>query len=142
MRTFGIKKARKYEPQYRTVPILKIQAHIDAMLSQVQLEDLAGRLTDKRGELAERVVNLEQQIAIKDDCSLADAADAASLQENRLRARGMVEQHQQVIIEIDAALRRLGNGSYGISEKTGEPIACDRLMLIPWARTGADDKEF
>ena len=53
----------------------------------------------------------------------------------------MVEQHQQVIIEIDAALRQLGNGSYGISEKTGEPIAYDRLMLIPWARTGADDKE-
>ena len=105
------------------------------------MEGLAGRLADKRGELTERVVNLEQQIVIKDDCSLTDVADAASLQENRLRARGMIEQHRQLIKEIDAALSRLGNGIYGVSETTGEPIAYERLMLVPWARTGADDKE-
>ena len=120
---------------------LKLQAHIDADLSQAQLEELASRLADKRRELTERVVDLEEQVVIKDDCSLADAADAASLQENRLRARGMIEQHQHLIKEIDAALRRLEIGIYGVSEATGEPIAYDRLMLIPWARTGADDKE-
>ena len=120
---------------------LKPKAHVDAELSQGQVEELASRLTDKRRELTEREVNLEQQIVMKDDCLLADAADAASLQENRLRARGMVEQHQQIINEIDAALSRLGNGSYGVSEKTGEPIAYERLMLIPWARTGTKDTD-
>jgi DnaK suppressor protein len=123
------------------VDALKLQAHIDADLSRAQLEELASLLADKRRELTERTVDLEQQIVIKDDCSLADAADAASLQESRLRARGMVDQHQHIINEIDAALRRLRNGSYGIGEKTGEPIAYDRLMLIPWARTAADDRE-
>ena len=62
----------------RNVPALKLQAHIDAQLSQVQLEELEGRLTDKRRELTERVEHLEQQMVIKDDCSHADAADAAS----------------------------------------------------------------
>ena len=120
---------------------LKLKAHIGAELSQAQLKKLASRLTQKRCELAERVEQLEQQMLTKDDCSHADAADAASAQENRLRASGMGEQHQQVIIEIDAALRRLSDGRYGVSETTGEPIACDRLMLIPWARTSADEKE-
>ena len=120
---------------------LKIQAHIDAELSQAQLEELASLLADKRRELSERVVTLKEQIVTKDDCALADAADAASLQENRLRARGIVEQHQQTINEIDAALRRLEVGSYGISETSGEPIAYDRLMLIPWARIGLDDND-
>jgi len=120
---------------------LKIQAHIDAELSQTQLEELACLLTDKRRELIERVVDLEEQAVIKDDCSLADAADAASLQENRLRARGMIEQHRKLIKEIAAALRRLEVGSYGVSETTGEPIGYDRLALIPWARTGANGKE-
>jgi DnaK suppressor protein len=123
------------------VEALKFQAHIDAELSQAQLQELAGLLAKKRRELTGRVINLEQQIVSKDDCSLADAADAASLQENRLRARGMLEQHQQIIKEIDAALRRLENGSYGISKTTGEPISYDRLMLIPWARSGVDDRE-
>jgi hypothetical protein len=66
---------------------LTLKAHIDAELSQAHLEELASRLAEKRRELTERMINLEQQIVIKDDCSLADAADAASLQENRLRAR-------------------------------------------------------
>ena len=118
---------------------LKPRAHIDAALNQSQLEELARRLTEKRHELTERVVNLEQQMVIKDDCSLADAADAASIQENRQRARGMLEQHEQTLKEIDAALHLLGNGIYGVSETTGEPIAYDRLTLIPWARTDADD---
>ena len=120
---------------------LKLKAHVDAELSQANLEELSDRLTEKRGELSERVVSLEQQIVTKDDCSLADAADAASLQEDRLRARGMIEQHQKIINEIDAAMRRLANGNYGVSETTGEPIAFDRLLLIPWARTGTGDKE-
>ena len=123
------------------VDALKLQAHIDAELSQAQLEELASLLADKRRELSERVVDLNEQIVIKDDCALADVADAASLQESRLRARGVAEQHQQTINEIDAALRRLEVGNYGISETSGEPIAYNRLMLIPWARIGADDKE-
>ena len=45
-----------------------------------------------------------------------------------------------MIAEIDAAFYRLENGSYGVSEKTGEPIAYERLLLIPWARSGADDE--
>ena len=106
----------------------------DAELSQENLKELAARMTDKRRELTERVEHLEQQMVVKDDCSLADAADAASAQENRLRAQGMVEQHQQVIREIDAAFRRLEIGSYGISETTEEPINYERLMLVPWAR--------
>ena len=78
-------------------------------------------------------------MAIKDDCSLADSADAASQQEGRLRAAGMLEQHRQIIGEIDAALHRLANGRYGISEASGEPIAYERLKLVPWARTGAGE---
>lgn len=39
--------------------------------------------------------------------------------------------------EIDAALERLYHrpDEYGRCEKTGEPIAYERLDLIPWART-------
>jgi RNA polymerase-binding transcription factor DksA len=39
--------------------------------------------------------------------------------------------------EIDEALERLYHrpDEYGRCEKTGEPIAYERLDLIPWART-------
>lgn len=113
---------------------LKLQAHIDSDLSKTQLEELGRRLLDKRGELIESMLKLEQQIVIRDDCSLIDAADAASLQEKRHRAGSILEQHRQVLEEVDAALYRLCNGEYGVDETTGDPIGYDRLTLVPWAR--------
>ena len=118
---------------------MKHKAHVDAELSQAQLEQLAGRLAHKRRELTDRIEQMEQQIALKDDCSLADAADVASRQESRIRARGIVEQDRQTLGETDAALVRLVSGQYGVSEVTGEPIVYERLLLVPWARTGADE---
>jgi DnaK suppressor protein len=123
------------------MPDLKPSAHANAELTAAQLCDLAERMTGKRRELVERARQLEQQMATSDDCSLADAADAASAQEDRLRARAMLEQHQQAIGEIDAALRRLEIGTYGVSDTTGEPISYQRLALVPWARTDIDHKE-
>ena len=118
---------------------MTIHGHIDAELSQDQLEDLAERLARKRSELVDTLAVLKQQIAAKDDCSLADAVEAASLQEDRARANGIADQHRQTITEIDLALKRLETGRYGVSESSGEPIAYERLLLIPWARNGADE---
>jgi hypothetical protein len=47
------------------VDAVKLQAHIDAELSQAQLEELAGLLADKRRELTERVVDLNEQLVLQ-----------------------------------------------------------------------------
>jgi DnaK suppressor protein len=116
-----------------------LRAHIDAELSSDQLKMLSDRLLEKRVELGKQLTALEQDIAARDDCSVADAAEAASLQEGRARASGIADQYQRTISEIDYALKRLEIGSYGVSEVSGEPIAFERLALIPWARTAAGD---
>ena len=107
----------------------------EAGLDDDQLEELAAALLEKRRELEDSIAEFERQIVAKDDCSNLDAADAAALQESRLRARGMADQHLATLREIDAALIRLSNGRFGVSETTGEPIPYERLKVIPWART-------
>ena len=118
---------------------MKIQAHPDAELSHSQLKDLAVRLVHKRRELAGMFDTLNQQITSKDDCSVADVAEAASLQESRVRASTIADHNRQTIAEIDVALERVARGQYGVSELTGEPIPYARLLLVPWARIGADE---
>jgi DnaK suppressor protein len=118
---------------------MSICAHPDAELTQAQLEELAGNLDRKRLELAAKLEVLTQQITTKEDCSLTDAAEAASLREEIARASGIAEQHNQTVAEIDRALRRLEAGRYGVSEISGEPIPYERLVVIPWARTGLAD---
>ena len=41
----------------------------------------------------------------------------------------------QTVEEVDAALQRLNDGTYGRCERCGEPINVQRLRAIPWART-------
>jgi RNA polymerase-binding transcription factor DksA len=118
---------------------MSICAHPDAELTQAQLEELAGNLADKRHELAAKLAVLKQQVTIKEDCALTDAAEAASLREEIARASGIADQHNQTVAEIDRALRRLETGRYGVSEISGEPISYERLVVIPWARTGSGD---
>ena len=118
---------------------VSIRAHADAKLTQAQLEELASNLADKRYELAAKLEILNRQITMKEDCSLADAAEAASLREEIARASAIADQHNSIIAEIDRALQRLETGRYGVSEVSGEPIPYERLSLIPWARTGLSD---
>lgn len=45
------------------------------------------------------------------------------------------------LIEIEYALSRIENGTYGICEETSEPIEEPRLMAIPWTRYSIEGAE-
>ena len=108
-------------------------------MNALELQELESLLRERRHELVSMLEMLNQQIVAKIDCAIRDAAEAASLQEDNARAKGIADQYSHTISEIDHALRKFKSGHYGFSEKSGEPIAYQRLLLIPWARTAADD---
>ena len=56
----------------------------------------------------------------------------------REKAIAILEQLENELAEIEAALQRLDEGTYGIDEVTGDPIAPERLEAIPSARTNVD----
>ena len=47
---------------------------------------------------------------------------------------------EAVLAQIDAALERIENGTYGICEVCGRPIDAARLEARPWARLCIDDQ--
>jgi RNA polymerase-binding transcription factor DksA len=49
-------------------------------------------------------------------------------------ALNQLSSEQDVLFEIDEAIRRLENGSYGICEMSGEPINIERLQALPYVR--------
>lgn len=69
---------------------------------------------------------------------VGDLADAAELQIDEAIDRTVLNQLKEKRLEIDAALRRIESGSYGICEKTGKLIPTDRLVANPMARTIVD----
>jgi DnaK suppressor protein len=65
-------------------------------------------------------------------------ADVATNTYDRDWALGMLSSEQDAIYEIDEAIDRIRNGSYGICELTGKPIPEERLNAIPWTRFTAE----
>ena len=50
------------------------------------------------------------------------------------------ENAEQVLKEIDAALKRINEGQYGVCARCGEPISEARLEARPWALLCIDDQ--
>jgi len=72
---------------------------------------------------------------------MPDAADRASSETDRsieLRAR---DRQRKLITKIDAALKRIEDGSYGYCEDTGEPISLKRLDARPIATLSIEAQE-
>jgi RNA polymerase-binding protein DksA len=65
------------------------------------------------------------------DPSLSDQGTDTFDREMELNMMGS---EQEVIFEIDAALRRIEKGTYGICELTGQPINLERLQALPYVR--------
>ena len=59
-------------------------------------------------------------------------ADAATDSFDRDFALSHLSADQDVLYEIDEAIKRIENGTYGLCELTGKPIARLRLEAIPW----------
>jgi RNA polymerase-binding transcription factor DksA len=66
------------------------------------------------------------------NCSM-HPADAATDSFDRDFVLGLVSFEQEGLYEIDAALRRIDDGTYGVA-MTGRPIPWKRLEAMPWTR--------
>jgi RNA polymerase-binding protein DksA len=65
------------------------------------------------------------------DPSLSDQGTDTFDREMELNMMGS---EQEVLFEIDAALRRIEKGTFGICELTGQPINIERLQALPYVR--------
>jgi RNA polymerase-binding transcription factor DksA len=68
-------------------------------------------------------------------------ADQGSDTFEREKDLSILEQLESELAEIQAALRRIDEGTYGIDEVTGEPIAPERLDAVPTARTNVQSEQ-
>ena len=66
--------------------------------------------------------------------------DMASVTAERELDEGLEEGAQQTLEQIDRALARLDDGTYGTCERCGKQIGEERLRARPWAGLCIDDQ--
>jgi len=93
-------------------------------------------LLDRRRRILSSVTSMEEEAlkAADQDFSVDHMADHGSDNFDQDLTLGLVESELRELAEIDRALVRIDEGTYGVCQGTGSPIGVARLEAIPWAR--------
>ncbi|MHC4061485.1 MAG: TraR/DksA family transcriptional regulator [Planctomycetota bacterium] len=111
-------------------------------LTAAEIERFEQMLLEKRREIVGNVNEMEDE-ALKR--SRLDAsgdlssmpihmADIGTDNYEQEFALGLMDSERKLLREIDDALERIQQGTYGVCEGTGKPIPKARLRAQPWAR--------
>jgi RNA polymerase-binding protein DksA len=113
----------------------------------IDTEQFRVALLEERGRVEKAIANLRddhpgtiddevEEITGASDNHLAETATATLHREIDFT---LEENSGQVLSEIDAALKRIEDGTYGICTKCSKEIVPERLEVYPWASLCIDD---
>ena len=102
--------------------LLQLRGKIAGDLQQIEGDTLSGNQPSHVGELS-------------------DVADIATDNYDRELNIGLASNEQQLLNDIDIALKRIEDGTYGTCEIYGTPIPKKRLLAMPYTRLSMKAQE-
>ena len=114
----------KFRRYYRL--LLDLRHHVLVQLGEHTEETLLKSAKDDSGDLSGYGQHM---------------ADAGTDTFDRDFALSLVSNEQEALSEIEAAIKRVHAGTYGICEATQKPIAKERLLAVPFTRYSAEAKK-
>jgi DnaK suppressor protein len=108
----------------------------EAELTTEQLGELKARLDERRAALVASIEGRQSEERDGPGREVGDEMDEATLEGALGMSSKLLERDVRILREIDRALAKMRDGTYGLCEGTGEPIGYERLRHAPWARYG------
>jgi DnaK suppressor protein len=105
----------------------------NAGLTPAEIATLRTLLLNARDAI-ERKRAAHIDVALPSESHLADEMDQASRDQDMGFALLLAGKEQDLSAEIEAAIKRFEDGTYGVCEGTDEPIGFRRLEARPWTR--------
>jgi len=109
-------------------------------LSKEQAKQLRQLLITERAKLASEIKAIAQETSKSPREASGDLsaytvhmADMAADTYERELSMNIVSSEQELLYQIDDALKRLDDGSYGVCQQCNQPIAMSRLKAVPYA---------
>jgi DnaK suppressor protein len=115
----------------------RADTEVSSGLTPEQVQFLRERLVRMRSDLRTRLQR-EQAVATEGE-HLPEPMDAAEQTREQDDAVLFTERDRTLLREVEHALSKFENGTYGVSEVSGRPIGFPRLKAIPWTRVTADE---
>lgn len=105
-------------------------------LTKAALDKHQKALEEEREALLGQIAELEIEADVKnwrDGGFDDDPADSGSANIERERAQSLARHAQGLLVQIDGALERINDKSYGTCTRCGKPIERARLNALPYA---------
>ena len=100
-------------------------------VSSVQTKYFHEILDKKRNEILQMVKHKQEDLSVGE---VGDEADVASQTFERELLFEMEDSERIILDQIEAALRKIEKGDFGICESCHKSISAQRLKAMPWAR--------
>ena len=95
-----------------------------------------------KGQIESNIDLLEEEMnKLSTEDEIDDGEDMAALMSDSMDHHALLLQQRKELAEVEHALAKIQNGTYGICEKSGEPIPPERLRAEPHARYTIEEAE-
>lgn len=118
-------------------------------MTSIDTSEFRTRLELERDRIVETIAHLHEENPRNIEDELGELAgrgvdnhlaDMATVTFDRELGEGLEEGAQQTLAQINRALARLDDGTYGNCERCGKQIPEERLRARPWATLCIDDQ--
>ena len=109
-------------------------------MKKKDLDTLKELLLEEKKKIMRHLEEISDSSVAELDTSTGDPVDIASLEINQNSLQKIGKRELNHLKKIDAALKKMDEGTYGECESCGEPIAVARLMARPVAQLCIDCK--
>ncbi len=139
LRNNGVKKTTAVTaPEPRPIVI----SSLNSGLTKKEIGEFRDVLLQKRSQLMGDVNTMRNEALSKNRQDAAGdlsnmplhMADVGSDNYEQEFTLGLIESERQILREIEAALERIRDNTFGVCAATGEPIGKARLRATPWAK--------
>ncbi|TNF27522.1 MAG: TraR/DksA family transcriptional regulator [Deltaproteobacteria bacterium] len=105
------------------------------------LESQKSKLLELKSQIMNSIAEHGNSDFHVDKDQTTEDGDQAQAYQDQNVAFGLRERDLQRLRDIDIALSKIDDGSYGFCEETDEPIGKTRLEKMPWARLSVEAAE-
>lgn len=103
-------------------------------MNEKELQKFKNILEQRRAQIEQNLDDAQMETAGLRDSGASDELDIASINTDQLIEQSISNQQKHELAEIERALSKIFNKTYGICEMCEEEIDSARLMVKPHAR--------
>jgi len=111
-------------------------------MEKIDVKEFETMLLSMKAELESNIERLkEEREAVSTSEDAVDIEDEIALENESRNEAALLKQQQHELDEVNHALSKIPNGTYGICEASGDPIPLERLRVIPHTRYCIEDQK-